>query len=214
MSKLKVPDWFTDGLRPQEMIFNSYEFVQEKLCDKSVFMLDLVGNLSAFELYKYLKPGSKVYVIPERAKCYLGRGFGKTIFSQIVKNTLNQEWPAEPNIEKIIFADELITKIIWTDKTETIVRVQKGDKFDAKKGILECMYRKLSKNKNFYQNNILTQLNKMNYKSTKKNSQLLHDIILIQLAEYYFNTKDVDSVLDKLISNKAVFYHKEEKNDH
>lgn len=54
----------------------------------------------------------------------------------------------KPKVKKVIFNNPC-TIVIWNDNTKTIVKCQKGDKFDEEKGLAIAMCKKLYGNTQF-----------------------------------------------------------------
>lgn len=113
-----------------------------------------------------------------------------------------------PQITKVIFSNDEITKVFWDDKTYTIVKVQDSDTFNPEKGIMECIYRKMTNNKNKLFDRINSNINLY---SDIYDPIHLHEVLVIEYCMYYFNTHNFQNKLVDIINNKSKIVHNEKK---
>lgn len=66
-----------------------------------------------------------------------------------VNGLFNQPVKYAPEIEKVIF-NKPATIVIWKDGTKTIVKCQKGDRYDKEKGLAMCIAKKTYGNNGNY----------------------------------------------------------------
>ena len=95
----------------------------------------------------------------------------------IIKSNFAKDFPTveiiKPKVKKIIFNDPC-TIVIWNDNTKTIVKCQKGDKFDEEKGLAIAMCKKLYGNTEFgklLDKYVKENCNESKHRKTKKSSK-------------------------------------------
>ena len=81
------------------------------------------------------------------------RGNGRTAYSRTLESLRYNLYssPAIPAIEKVIF-NKPATIVFWSDGTKTVVKAQKGDKFNKEKGLAMAIAKKSFGNEgNYYE---------------------------------------------------------------
>lgn len=80
------------------------------------------------------------------------RGSGRTLYNKMLESLRYNLYssPAIPAIEKVIF-NKPATIVFWSDGTKTVVKAQKGDKFNKEKGLAMAIAKKsLGNEGNYY----------------------------------------------------------------
>lgn len=97
------------------------------------------------------------FYLPEECLCPpvcapIGMPVSQTLSSEVLHHLiLNKAFARTISIKKVIF-NRPATIVLWGDGTKTVVKKQKGDRWDPEKGLAMCIIKKLSGNEGSYYN--------------------------------------------------------------
>lgn len=94
---------------------------------------------------------------PDKTDSFMvaARGSGRTYYNRLLDSLSYKSYSSSvvPAIEKVIF-NKPATIVFWSDGTKTVVKVQKGDKFNKEKGLAMAITKKALGNEGNYYDEI------------------------------------------------------------